>query len=146
MIRTAIVSQAIDTQRITAEVSLADFGAVSLFLGTVRNTSEGQAVEGIEYTAYTAMAESELAAIAREAAAKFSIGALVVEHRIGLLPLGEVSIAIASAHAHREPAMECTRFVIEQVKKRVPIWKLEHYADGTREWVDPTAHRQAATL
>jgi molybdopterin synthase catalytic subunit len=92
------------------------------------------------------MAESELATIAAEAAERFGAGALVVEHRVGYLSLGEVSVAIAAAHAHRKPAMECSQFVIEQIKQRVPIWKLEHYADGTREWVDPTAPRNAARV
>ena len=146
MIRTAIVTQAIDPGGITREVSSAGCGAVSVFLGTVRITSEGRPVEGIEYTAYAAMAEAELAKIAAEAAAEFSIDALVVEHRTGFLRLGEVSVGIATAHAHRNPAMDCTRFVIEQIKKRVPIWKLEHYADGSREWVDPTSQRSAAMV
>ena len=135
MIRTAIVARAIDVSQITAEIAHADYGAVSVFLGTVRNTNEGRAVDGIEYTAYTAMAELELETIAAEAAERFGVGALVVEHRVGFLRLGEVSVAIAAAHVHRGPAMECSRFVIEQIKQRVPIWKLEHYADGTREWV-----------
>jgi molybdopterin synthase catalytic subunit len=139
MIRTAIVARAIDAARITAEVSSDDYGATAIFLGTVRNTNAGRPVEGIEYTAYTAMAERELDKIANEAAERFSIGSLVVEHRIGFLRLGEVSVAIAASHAHRDRAMDCSRFVIDQIKERVPIWKLEHYSDGTREWVDPTA-------
>ena len=58
-----------------------------------------------------------------------------------MLGLGDVSVAIAAAHPHRAPALDCTRYVIEEIKKRVPIWKMEHYADGTREWVDPTRRR-----
>jgi molybdopterin synthase catalytic subunit len=139
MIRTAVVAQTIDPARIAAEVSSDDYGAISIFLGTVRNKNGGRPVDGIEYTAYNAMAERELDKIAKEAADRFSIGSLVVEHRIGFLRLGEVSVAIAAAHAHRDRAMDCSRFVIEQIKERVPIWKLEHYSDGTREWVDPTA-------
>jgi molybdopterin synthase catalytic subunit len=146
MIRTAVVSSAIDAARITAEVSNPNHGAISVFLGTVRNTNDGRTVEGIEYTAYTAMAECELEKIATEASQRFSIGSLVVEHRIGFLRLGEVSVAIAAADAHRAPAADCSRFVIEQIKKRVPIWKLEHYSDGTREWVDPTALPSVATV
>ena len=76
--------------------------------------------------------------IAREAADRFGVTSLIVEHRIGVLSLGETSVAIAAAHAHRAPAFDCTRYVIEEIKKRVPIWKMEHYIDGTREWVDPT--------
>jgi molybdopterin synthase catalytic subunit len=63
---------------------------------------------------------------------------VLVEHRIGVLDVGETSIAIVCAHAHRAAAMDSTRYIIEEIKKRVPIWKMEHYTDGTREWVDPT--------
>ena len=103
-----------------------------------RHTNDDRSVTGIDYSAYTAMAESELEAILAEAQDRFGVTALVVEHRIGVLGLGDVSVAIAAAHPHRAPALDCTRFVIDEIKKRVPIWKLEHYVDGTREWVDPT--------
>jgi molybdopterin synthase catalytic subunit len=104
----------------------------------VRDTSDGRGVSAIDYSAYTSMAEAELRQIVSEAADRFGVTSLVVEHRIGVLSLGETSVAIAAAHAHRAPAFDCTRYVIEEIKKRVPIWKMEHYIDGTREWVDPT--------
>jgi len=63
---------------------------------------------------------------------------------VGTLQIGEVSVAIAVAHPHRGAAYDASRYVIEQIKRRVPIWKREHYADGTREWVDPTARRATA--
>jgi molybdopterin synthase catalytic subunit len=91
------------------------------------------------------MAESELASIIAEAKDRFGVGAIVVEHRVGALAIGDVSVAIVVAHAHRAPALDCTRFVIEEIKQRVPIWKREHYTDGTREWIDPTASRGIAT-
>lgn len=138
MIRAAIVTSEIDPAALIAEVQGSEFGAVSLFAGTVRDTNDGRSVTSLDYTAYTAMAESELTAILGEAADRFGVTAIVAEHRTGPLSLGDVSIAIAAAHAHRAPAMDCTRFVIDEVKQRVPIWKLEHYADGGREWVDPT--------
>ncbi len=96
-------------------------------------------MDGIDYTAYAAMAEAELATIVAEAAERFGVASLVVEHRVGSLTLGEVSVGIAAAHAHRQPALESVRYIIEEIKKRVPVWKLEHYTDGTRAWVDPTA-------
>ena len=108
------------------------------FVGTVREVNDGRPVQGIEYAAYEAMAERELEQIAREAAAQFGTVHIVVEHRLGSLALGEVSVAIAVAHPHRGAAYEASRFVIEELKRRVPIWKREDYADGTREWVDPT--------
>jgi molybdopterin synthase catalytic subunit len=90
------------------------------------------------------MASAELERILDEAEARFGVSALIVEHRIGLLGLGDVSVAIGAAHAHRAPALDCTRYVIEEIKKRVPIWKKEHYTDGTREWVDPTRAAQVS--
>ncbi len=139
MIRTAIVTRPIDAAALIAEVASDAHGATSLFLGTVRDVNDGRAVTGMEYTAYDAMASRELAKIAAEAAEQFDGVSLVIEHRTGTLELCDVSVAIAAAHAHRAPALDATRFVIEQLKKRVPIWKREHYMDGTREWIDPSA-------
>jgi molybdopterin synthase catalytic subunit len=138
-IRTAIVERPIDAAALLAEVADPSTGATALFVGTVRETNLGRPVTGIEYAAYTTMAERELAAIARDTATQYAPLRLAVEHRTGTLGLGDVSIAIAAAHAHRGPAMDAMRDIIEAVKARVPIWKREHYADGTREWVDPTA-------
>lgn len=138
MKRSAIVTREIAPAALIAEIQSTELGAISLFVGTVRDTNDGRRVTGIDYSTYTSMAESELAGILAEAQDRFGVTALVVEHRVGVLALGEVSVAIAAAHHHRAPAIDCTRFVIEEIKKRVPIWKLEHYADGTREWVDPT--------
>jgi len=138
MKRAAVVTRVIDPGALIAEVQSPEFGAISLFVGTVRDVNDGRSVTGLDYSAYVEMAEAELAAILDEAAVNFGIGAIAIEHRIGPLTLGDVSVAIASAHAHRRPAIECTRFVIEEIKSRVPIWKLEHYVDGAREWVDPT--------
>jgi molybdopterin synthase catalytic subunit len=92
----------------------------------------------MEYTAYRGMAARELETIAGEAVARFGTEDIVVAHRVGVLELGEASVAIVVAHPHRGPAYDASRYVIEQLKRRVPIWKLEHYVDGTREWVDPT--------
>ena len=123
--RTAIVTRAIDVAALLDEVADVSFGATSLFLGTVRDVNEGRAVSGIEYTAYEAMAARELEHIAREAAERFGATALVVEHRVGALALGDVSVAVVAAHAHRASALDATRYVIEQLKARVPIWKRE---------------------
>ena len=138
MKRAAIVTAPVDPAKLIAEVQSNELGAISLFVGTVRDTNDGRNVVALDYSAYTAMAESELAEIVAEAGERFDVPTIVVEHRTGPLQLGDVSVAIASAAAHREPAIECTRFVIEEIKRRVPIWKREHYTDGTREWVDPT--------
>jgi molybdopterin synthase catalytic subunit len=144
MRRSAIVDRPIDAASLMAEVSGAEFGAVSLFVGTVRDTNDGRSVDAIDYTAYMVMAEAELERILDEAEERFGVKSLVIEHRIGPLAIGDASVAIAAAHAHREPALDSVRYVIDEIKKRVPIWKMEHYSDGTREWVDPAgAHAEA---
>lgn len=140
--RVAIVDRAIDGATLLAEVASHACGATSLFVGTVRNTHDGRDVTGIEYTAYSAMATAELQRIVAEAAEQFGTERIAVEHRVGTLALGDASVAIAVAHAHRAPAMDAIRYIIEEIKKRVPIWKREHYTDGLREWVDPTRGRQ----
>jgi molybdopterin synthase catalytic subunit len=142
MRRVSILTGEIDPASLINEVSSPQYGAISLFVGTVREVNEGRSVSAIEYSAYKSMATAELQRILDEAEARFEVSALVVEHRIGLLGLGDVSIAIVAAHPHRAPALDCTRYVIEEIKKRVPIWKKEHYTDGTREWVDPTRAAQ----
>ena len=136
--RSRLVTSALDPARLLAEVADPAHGAAILFVGTVRDVNEGRAVTGIDYSAYAGMAERELTAIVTEAAARFGTPHVVVEHRVGTLAVGEASVAIAVAHPHRAAAYDASRFVIEELKRRVPIWKREHYADGTREWVDPT--------
>ena len=132
-----LTSQPIDVPALTREVAAEDRGAVSIFLGTVRNSNEGRAVNGIDYSAYDTMAVAEMNRIVDEAGERFRGVAIAMEHRIGTLQVGDVSVAIACAHAHRAPALDANRYVIEELKRRVPIWKREHYLDGTSEWVDP---------
>jgi molybdopterin synthase catalytic subunit len=134
--RSAIVDHVLDPAALLAEVASTSSGASALFVGTVRRTNVGRAVTGIDYTAYGAMAEKEMAAIVAEAVAQFGTERIVVEHRIGTLTLGEASIIIAVSHERRAGAMDAQRFLIEEIKKRVPIWKREHYVDGAHEWVN----------
>lgn len=142
--RAALVEAPIDVVALLGEVSSASSGATSLFLGTVRDVNDGRGVVGIDYSAYEGMARRELESIAREAVERFGTPHIVVVHRIGVLALTDVSVAIVVSHPRRSPAMDAARYMIEEVKKRVPIWKREHYTDGTREWVDPTrAHAEA---
>ena len=140
MILPAVVKRPLDVAALQAAVVAADAGAVSLFIGTVRNTNEDRAVSGIEYSAYDAMAVRQLETIVAEAERRFAGVRIAVEHRVGVLAVGDASVVVAAAHAHRAPAMDACRHVIEELKKRVPIWKCEHYVDGTREW----AHASAA--
>ena len=136
--RSALVTRELDPAALLREVATTGCGATALFVGTVRDVHDGRAVAGMDYEAYAAMAERELAAIVAEAVSRFDTDQVVCEHRVGTLGLGDASVAIVVAHAQRAPAFDACRFVIEELKRRVPIWKREHYADGTREWVDPT--------
>ena len=134
--RTAIVDRPINVASLLAEVANVRHGATILFVGTVRDINDGAAVSGLDYSSYTGMAEQELAAIVLEAAERWDTSDIVVEHRIGSLQLGDASVAIAVAHPHRAEAYDASRYVIEELKKRLPIWKREHYLDGRSEWVN----------
>ena len=140
-----LTAQPIDVPALTKEVTSDERGAVSVFLGTVRNSNEGRAVNGIDYSSYDAMAVAEMNRIVNEAIARFPGVAIALEHRVGTLSVGDVSVAIACGHAHRAAALDANRYVIEELKRRVPIWKREHYLDGTSEWVDPLRRPAGAT-
>lgn len=133
--RVAILRAPIDVAALIDEVGRAGNGATVLFTGTVRDQNEGRAVHGIEYTAYVDMAERELANIVRESCEKFGTDDVIAVHRIGHLAVGEASVAIVAAHPHRDEAYAASRYVIEQIKVRLPVWKREAYVDGGREWV-----------
>ncbi|MGH7540881.1 MAG: molybdenum cofactor biosynthesis protein MoaE [Gemmatimonadota bacterium] len=121
-------------------------GAVVVFQGRVRDTNEGREVARLSYEAYHDMAESELRAICEEAAVRHEVGAIVAAHRVGTLDPGEVSVAIGVAAPHRASGYDASRYVIEQLKKRLPVWKHERYEDGTSTWVGAPApgHGRAA--
>jgi molybdopterin synthase catalytic subunit len=138
--RTAIVDAPIDTAALIRDVGRSANGATLLFIGTVRDVNEGRSVSGMEYSAYRSMAERELADIAREASERFGSDDIAIEHRLGTLELGDASVAIAVAHPHRGPAYEASRYVIEQLKQRVPIWKREHYVNGDLAWVGASSN------
>lgn len=133
--RASLVENRIDITALTAEVSCVAHGAVASFLGTVRSSNDGKPVTGINYSAYDAMAEKEMGSIISEASLKFETSAIVVEHRTGVIGVGEASVAIVVSHERRAPALDAVRYIIEELKVRVPIWKCEHYTDGTRAWV-----------
>ncbi len=117
-------------------------GAAILFLGRVRNHNQGRAVSGMEYQGYEAMARSLLSQIVEEAAEAAGSEHVYAVHRLGILEIGDVSVAIAAATAHRAQSFEATRYVIEEIKKRLPVWKREHYLDGEETWLkghQPTA-------
>src|SRR3954471_7753552 len=112
MSRTAIVTEPIDAAAVLAEVESSAHGAGILFVGIVRDKNDGRAVTGMEYTAYSGMAEKEMAAIAMEVTRRFEGSSIVIVHRIGELTIGEVSVAIAIGHAHRDEAYQASRYAI----------------------------------
>jgi molybdopterin synthase catalytic subunit len=127
-------SAPLDLAALVARVEAPDRGAVTSFLGLVRDHHAGRGVTRLEYKAYAPMAEAECARIVSEAEVRWPVR-VALEHRIGTLEIGDAAVAIAAAAAHRDEAFAACRFVIEEVKRRVPIWKKEFYADGTIEWV-----------
>ena len=105
-------------------------GALAFFVGVVRNENAGRPVLRLEYEAYEEMALSEMQAIDREARRRWPITEIRIVHRLGRMEIGEASVAVAVASPHRDEAFEACRFVIDTLKKTVPIWKKEFYADG----------------
>lgn len=138
MIHAAIVHAPIDSAEVLARVGAPEDGAAILFLGTVRNHADGSGVDGVGYEAYEEMATPVLAEIAREAAGLLGTDRVAVVHRVGELAVGEHSVAIAVSSPHRAQAYEASRYVIEEIKKRLPVWKKEHYTDGRDAWVEGT--------
>ncbi|MFQ5688726.1 MAG: molybdenum cofactor biosynthesis protein MoaE [Gemmatimonadota bacterium] len=120
-------------------------GAAVLFLGRVRASSQGRVVVCLRYEAYPEMAELELRSIAEEAAARFPIDEIRAAHRIGSLEPGETSVAISVFGPHRAPCYDASRFLIEEIKRRLPIWKREEYSDGTAHWVGGSAPERASS-
>ena len=125
----------ISVEALLGQIQSRERGGTCVFLGTVRNDD---GVTAIEYSAYDEMARAEIVRMLEEAEARWPNARVIVQHRLGVVPAGEASIAIVAAAPHRAEAFEVCRYVIEEVKKRLPIWKKEIYADGTSTWVDPS--------
>ena len=126
----------IDHAAITESVRSPRSGAVVLFLGTVREMTAGRQTLRLGYDAYPEMAEAQMAKLEAQARDRWPIDAVSIVHRRGLLELGEISVAVAVASPHRADAFEAARWLIDELKQVVPIWKQEHWADGTTEWID----------
>jgi molybdopterin synthase catalytic subunit len=132
----------LDLGRLVTAVTAPDRGAVATFLGLVRNHHGGRAVLRLEYSAYEPMAEAEGARIIGEAESRWPVK-VALAHRLGALAIGDAAVAVAAGGSHRAEAFDACRYVIEELKVRLPIWKKEHYADGSVVWVDPTASKVA---
>lgn len=135
----------IDSAALEAAVAHPAAGALCVFHGVTRNHHQGRAVTHLAYEAYGPMALAALADIATEVATRWPGARLAVTHRLGEVPVGQASVVIAVATAHRAEAFEACRYVIDQLKLRVPIWKKEFWSDGSA-WVEGTPLSQPDTL
>ncbi|MYH49387.1 MAG: molybdenum cofactor biosynthesis protein MoaE [Gammaproteobacteria bacterium] len=133
-----ITADPLDPARLLARVGSPEDGAVLLFLGTVRNHADGRSVSGMQYEGYQEMALEVLRRIAEEASERFSTPNLAVTHRLGALEIGEVSVVVAVSSPHRAEAYGASRYVMEEIKRRLPVWKKEFYVEGAAEWVRGT--------
>lgn len=124
----------IDVLELLRSVSHHGCGAEVLFLGTVRRSNEDGPVVSIEYTAYAEMAGEEFDGIIAEARTRWSGAHFAVRHRIGEIPVGEPSIGVAVAAPHRAEAYAASRFIVDEAKRRLPVWKKERFEDGSTEW------------
>ena len=113
-------------------------GALCLFVGVVRDENDGRTTTAIQYEAYGPMAESEMARIAEGLGREFPAVKIGMKHRVGLLSVGDASVAIAAVSPHRGDAFAACRAAIDRLKTTVPIWKKEFHPDGSSDWVDPT--------
>lgn len=122
-------------------------GALVVFYGTVRDHNDGRPVRSMAYEAHVSMAEKVLAAIEAEVLEKFDVRRCRIVHRIGHLALGEPSVIIVVRSAHRADAYAASRYAIDELKQRAPIWKEEHYADGDSRYLDgiPLARKDEST-
>jgi molybdopterin synthase catalytic subunit len=136
-----LTSDPIDLGVLLAQVQSPERGGVACFLGTVRDHHGARQVVRLDYSAYLPMAEAECGRIVAEAESRWSCS-VALRHRIGSLTIGDAAVAIAAASAHRDEAFAACRYVIEEVKRRVPIWKRELYVDGSVEWVGSAASGQ----
>jgi molybdopterin synthase catalytic subunit len=132
-----ITSDPIDVAAVLERVRSPRAGAVVLFLGTAREFTGPRRTESLQYECYGEMAEKKLAELEAEAGRRWPLTGCALVHRVGRVPLGEVSVAVAVSSSHREEAFAAGKWLIDTLKQVVPIWKKENWADGTSDWVHP---------
>lgn len=126
----------LDVERLLRAVRDPRAGAVAVFVGTTRNENAGRRVFRLEYEAYVGMAEAEMRRLAAEACRRWPLRRVAMAHRIGRVPVGEASVAIAVSSGHRDEAFAACHWLIDRLKEIVPIWKREHFRGG-RVWIGP---------
>ena len=127
---------ALDTQALRAELADPGCGGYAAFEGWVRDHNEGQRVTRLEYEAFAPLALREGARVIDEARERFGLRQALSVHRLGALELGAIAVWVGAAAAHRDEAFRACRYIIDEVKHRLPIWKKEHYASGDSGWVN----------
>jgi molybdopterin synthase catalytic subunit len=132
-----LTHEAIDGAGLVARVGSPQAGAIVLFLGTVREMTEGRRTLRLDYECYPEMAEQKLSELEAEARRRWPLVECAIVHRLGRLELGEASVAVAVSTPHRHQAFEAGQWLIDTLKEVVPIWKQEHWADGSTAWVHP---------
>ncbi len=134
-LHTALTSEPLSVVAAHEYVADPAAGALCVFTGTVRNQTEGRAVDRLHYEAYAERAEPALAELAAEVARRWpQVRAVWMEHRVGTLEIGEPAVVVAVSAGHRDQAFEAARHGIDTLKATVPIWKQEHWADGGTHW------------
>ena len=132
-----LTHEPIDSAELVARAQSPAAGALLMFLGCTRQRTAGRETAELTYDAYAEMAQKELANLESQAHERWGLTECLIVHRLGTVPLGEASVAIVVASAHRRAAFEAGEWLIDTLKQCVPIWKQEHWADGTCEWVHP---------
>lgn len=136
MKKIVVTADVLDTSRLRRDFAVATAsGALVCFEGIVRDHNHGQAVESVLYECFEAMAKGELEGIVDEALQKWPVGDCFLVHRVGMLRVGELSLVVMLQSAHRREAFEAIQYIIDELKRRVPVWKKERYVDGREEWV-----------
>jgi molybdopterin synthase catalytic subunit len=133
----ALTDRVIDTSLVLAEVHSPLAGATVLFLGTTRGETDGRQTVSLDYEAYRDMALRTLSELELRARQQWTLTEVAIVHRLGLVPVGETSVAIAVSSPHRQAAFAAGQWLIDTLKSTVPIWKREQWRDGTEEWVHP---------
>jgi molybdopterin synthase catalytic subunit len=133
-----LTREGIPVERLLAAAARPDCGAVTLFLGTTRDHHQGRKVIRLAYEAYEPMALAALETLEREAVKRFEIASCRIVHRLGEVPLTEASVAVVVAAGHRAAAYEASRWAMDELKRSVPIWKKEFFAEGDEGWVEGT--------
>jgi molybdopterin synthase catalytic subunit len=131
-----IVDSPLELEPLLRETEDSGSGALVIFYGTVRNENEGRPVQAMTYEAHVVLAEKTLREIEVETLEKFGVRRCRIQHRIGMLQLGEPSVLIVVRSGHRSEAYAASRYAIDEVKQRAPIWKEEHYANGDSRYLD----------